>query len=127
MIPNLFHSLPQSVLDFFQPKDKTSLTIHAYKTDLDEWFFNYFPITWKEGLCFPEALDELAGGARRITLTISTEPMDGAERVTFLMDDPYYPAASEYVWKQHRIWLCPWLQWFFGYKPADLWFVVKNK
>ena len=84
-----------------------------------------FPITWKECLCFHEVLDKLSNGNRRITLIVSTEPSEDAERVEFLMDDPYYPEASEYIWQGHRIWLCPWLQWFFGYKPADLWFKVK--
>ena len=126
MMTNIFHKLPESVLRFFQPKDKTSLTIHAYRCDDGEWYFNRFPITYKECLCFPDVLNELSGGKSRIKLTVSSEPIQDAERVEFLMDDPYYPEASEYVWKHHRIWLCPWLQWFFGYKPADLWFQVGN-
>ena len=126
MIHNTFHSLPQSVLDFFQPKDKTSLTINAYRCNDGEWYFNRFPITFKEGLCFPEVLNELSNGKPRIKLVVSTEQLPGSERVVYEMDDPFWSEASIYRWKGHEIWLCPWLQWFFGYKPADLWFQVKS-
>ena len=123
MVQNIFHQLPQSVLDFFQPKDAEQLTIHAYKQG-GEWFFNRFPITFREQLCFPEVLDALADGQDRITLTVSINPSADAQRVSYVMDDPCWTDASIYHWSGHDIWLCPWLQWFFGHKPADLWFTV---
>ena len=118
-----FHSLPKSIQQFFQPKGKDSLTIHAYK-EYGEWYFNKFPITWQEQLCFPKVLDKLSGGKNKISLKITTYEVEGAEKIWYLQDDPWYPEASEYVWKDETIWLCPWLQWYFGHKPENMWWEI---
>ncbi len=72
---NFYWMTPQWVKDFFKPKNKTKLVITAYKEG-SNWFFNKPPITWKESLMFPEALDELVKGANKIKLTITSEPME---------------------------------------------------
>ena len=124
MITNFYWTLPEWVKDFFKPKGKTSLTITAFKEDGD-WFFNLPPITWKESLCFPEALNYIAEGKSKVRLYISTQPFVGAEEMHWERQDPLWQEANEYSWNDHIIWLCPWLQWWFGSVPKTIWFTAK--
>ena len=124
-ITNFFWSIPDSIKDKFKPKGKTSLTINAYKEG-GFWYFNLPPITWKECLVFTKALDEISGGKDKVKMTITTYEVEGAEKVWYFQDDPLYPEASEYYWNDYKIWLCPWLQWYFGHKPENIWFKVEG-
>ena len=122
---NFFWSIPNWVKDFFKPKGKTKLTITAYK-DGSDWYFNLPPITWKESLVFSEALNELAKGANEVKLTISSKPIEGAEKIWWFQSDPCWMEANIYYWKDHEIWLCPWNQWYFGEVHENLWFTVSS-
>ena len=118
---NFYWFTPQWVKDWFKPKNKTKLVITAYKEGAS-WYFNKPPITWKESLMFPGALDELAKGANKIKLTISSEPMEGAQKMWWFQSDPCWMEANIYYWQDHEIWLCPWAQWWFGEVAENLWF-----
>ena len=123
-ITNIFWKIPESVTDFFKPKGKTSITFTAYKVG-DGWYFNYPPITWMESLVFTKAMDEIAKGKNKIKMTITTYKVDGAEKAWKFQDDPIWMEATEYYWKDHMIWICPWAQWYFGHKPDNFWFTVE--
>ena len=125
MVKNFYWTLPQKVKDFFRPKGKTQLTITAFKEG-EDWMFNLPPITWKESLCFPEALNEIAKGRTKVKLFISTQPVEGAEVMHWERQDPCWTEANEFSWNNHIIWLCPWLQWWFGEVPQRIWFTVQN-
>ena len=122
---NSFWSLPQSVRDDNRPVGKTLLSIMAYKED-GLWYFDLPPITHKEMLVFTEALDELAKGESTVALSITTYEVPGAQEVRYVCDDPDDSESSEYSWNGHLIWLCPWLQWYFGEKPKTMWFKVDS-
>ena len=108
----------------FKPKGKTSLKITAFKEDGD-WMFNLPPITWKESLCFPDALNEISQGKNKVSLFISIVPVENAEVMDWYQCDPCWMEANEYTWKGHNIWLCPWLQWYFGEVPEKIWFIAE--
>ena len=122
MLTNLFHQLPEGLTKALQPKGQTQLSITAYKKGDGEWAFNKFPITFDEGLYMKEALDELAKGASKIKVHLSTTPVDGWEKAHFIEPDHWDPGASYWHWKHHDIWLCSWLPWYFGEIPETLWF-----
>ena len=122
---NFFWSVPQWVKDLCQPKGKTELNITAYKEG-KFWYFDLPPITWKESLMFADALNELAQGKDKVKLTISSVPIEGAEKLWWFQSDPMWMDANEYYWKDHLIWLCPWNQWYFGEVHENLWFKVNS-
>ena len=122
---NFFWSVPQWVKDLCQPKGKTELNITAYKEG-KSWYFDLPPITIKESLLFEDALDELAQGKDKLELTISSVPIEGADKLTWSHSDPSWPEANEYLWKDQLIWLCPWNQWYFGEVHKTLWFSVNS-
>jgi hypothetical protein len=123
---NFYWKTPQWVKDLFKPKNKTKLTINAYKEG-DKWYFNKpLYVTWKESLCFPEALDEMAKGKTKLKLKISSTPVEGWEKMGWFQSDPWWTEANIYIWKNHNIWLCPWAQWWFGEVAEYLWFTTEE-
>jgi hypothetical protein len=121
MIENFFWTVSDHVRDLFQPVGKTELKITAYKEN-NSWFFNLPPITWKESLLFPEALNEIAEGKDKVDLTISSVWLNNAHEARLVGPDPMSVGSHFYKWKGHEIWLCPWNQWYFGEVHEKLWF-----
>ena len=122
---NFFWSVPQWVKDLCQPKGKTELNITAYKEG-KSWYFDLPPITWKESLLFEDALNELAQGKDKVKLTISSVPIEGAEKLKWFQTDPMWMDSNEYYWNDYLVWLCPWNQWYFGEVHENLWFKVNS-
>lgn len=122
---NFFWYMPDWVKTIFKPKGKTTLSITAYK-DGDEWYFNKFPITWKESLVFKEALDHMAQGKSKMKIFISTQQFPGAEVMSWYQADPCWMEANEYTWKGFQIWICPWSQWYWGFVPEQMYFTVEG-
>ena len=120
-LDGLFWALPQWIKDAAQPKGKKDLKIIAFKEG-GKWMFNKLPITWHEELCFGGALDEISKGSNKISISISLEEQEGWEIMHFIDHDFWSPGASFWHWKQHDIWLCGWLPWFFGFIPEKMWF-----
>ncbi len=72
-------------------------------------------------------LDELADGADKLSLTVTTYPVDGALKLWLEGDDALDQTASIYVDPDgNTVWLCGWLLWYFNHKPTNL-FITKNK
>lgn len=123
-LSNLWWSVPKWMTNLVKPTNPTSLTIHPYKKD-GSWYFNSpLLLTWKESLVFTEVLDELADGETSMSLSISTEPTDGALSIWYEGDDAWDQTASIYVYGTKTVWLCGWLLWFFGCKPSTLYVTV---
>ena len=120
---NLFWKTPEWLKQLLKPHHPNSLTFTAYKEG-NEWFFNLAPITWGETLCFPEVLDELSHGKDKLKLSVTTYPVEGALTAHYLWDDVWCQEGSIYAFGEHNIYLCPWLQWFFGTKPECLWLIA---
>jgi len=90
-------------------------TFTAFKHD-GQWFFHApLLLTCWEGLAPAEQLEELAKGKDEVKLT-------------YQEDDPLDQSASIYFDPQLRtVWLCGWLPWYFGTKPAYLYVTTANK
>ena len=103
-------------------------TFTAFKHD-GQWFFHAsLLLTWWEGLAPAEQLEELAKGKDEVKLTVCTDPIKGALKLTYQEDDPLDQSASIYFDPQLRtVWLCGWLPWYFGTKPAYLYATTANK
>ena len=117
-------STPTWITDLVKPKGATTLKFIAYKYKGGWYFDKPTLLTWKEALVFTEALDELADGHDKLKFTLSSEPIKGGEKAWYFQDDPIDTSASHYYWKDHLIWLCGWLPWYFGCKPTNLWFTA---
>ena len=122
---NKFHTLPNWIKQLFQPKNPpTNLTISAFKDhQLNGWFFHQFPITFKEELCFPEILDQLANDKDKLKIMISTTEIPGWN-VIHKLDDDIIGGGSTWHWHGKQFWLCSWLKWYFWQGPETLWFSV---
>ena len=118
-------STPSWITNIIKPKDKTTLSFVAYKHGNGWYFDKPSLLTWKEALVFDEALDEISQGHSKINFTLSSVPIHGAEKAWYFQDDPIDMTASHYYWKDHLIWLCGWLPWYFGHKPQNLWFTAE--
>ena len=119
---------PKWLTSAIQPKNKTSFTFTAFKHD-GQWFFHPpLLLTWWDGLAPAEQLEELAKGKHEVKLTVCTDPIKGALKLTYQEDDPLDQSASIYFDPQLRtVWLCGWLPWYFGTKPAYLHVTATDK
>ena len=122
----LWWKLPKSLTNLVKPSGKTTLKFTAYKTEGNWYFDKPELLTWKELLVFTEAMDELAEGASKLKMVLSSTPIEGAHKAWYYQDDPFDVSASHYYWGDHLIWLCGWLPWYFDGKPETLYFTTEK-
>ena len=108
------------------------LDIVAYKLEDDLWAFDYEPNdTIEELLCngteevidsyyyFSTGKDAVAGDRMRIYLS-DKEPEDYDTYLTFQDSDDDGSTYMDEVMCA-KVWLCNWLQGYFGYVPDEIW------
>lgn len=101
----------------------TQYTFHneggQWYIDLPEWRGPKGDLAMVAGA--DKLLDRLSEGRPAITLTLDTEPFDGCDVLTKVVNTPFIGGAT-YRHNNKLLWLCKVTSFVFGYMPKKIYF-----